>query len=172
MSGHTPPHGAARHSSADAAALAALVVVALLGFATSPPDGGFWWTDAPRHAHEVRPGLVEVPITTLRMFNRNFPSSGGGYFRLLPYALSRWMLNRVNRVDGQSGIFYFHPWEIDAGQPRIDGIGSKTRFRHYVNIDRMESRLRQLLRDFQWGRMDQIFLGAPQGRRVFEPAPA
>jgi polysaccharide deacetylase family protein (PEP-CTERM system associated) len=128
--------------------------------------------DAPRHAHEVRPGLVEVPITTLRMFNRNFPSSGGGYFRLLPYALSRWMLNRVNSVDGQSGIFYFHPWEIDAGQPRIEGISSKTRFRHYVNIGRMEGRLRQLLRDFRWGRMDQIFLGTPQARRVLEAVPA
>ncbi len=115
--------------------------------------------DSPRHAYQVRPGLVEVPITTLRMFNRNFPSSGGGYFRLLPYALSRWMLNRVNTVDQQAGIFYFHPWEIDSAQPRVEGISSKTRFRHYVNIDRMEGRLKQLLRDFQWGRMDQIFIG-------------
>ncbi|MBL8339714.1 MAG: DUF3473 domain-containing protein [Rhodoferax sp.] len=128
--------------------------------------------DAPRQPHEVRPGLLEVPITTLRFFNRNFPSSGGGYFRLLPYALSRWMLNRVNTVDGQPGIFYFHPWEIDPGQPRIDGISSKTRFRHYVNIGRTEGRLRALLRDFRWGRMDQIFLGAPQSRLAFEPVPA
>jgi polysaccharide deacetylase family protein (PEP-CTERM system associated) len=128
--------------------------------------------NAPRQPHEVRPGLLEVPITTLRFFNRNFPSSGGGYFRLLPYALSRWMLNRVNTVDGQPGIFYFHPWEIDPGQPRIDGISSKTRFRHYVNIGRTEGRLRALLRDFRWGRMDQIFLGAPQSRLTFEPVPA
>jgi len=128
--------------------------------------------DAPRQPHEVRPGLLEVPITTLRFFNRNFPSSGGGYFRLLPYALSRWMLNRVNTVDGQPGIFYFHPWEIDPGQPRIDGISSKTRFRHYVNIGRTEGRLRALLRDFRWGRMDQIFLGAPHSRLAFEPVPA
>ena len=114
--------------------------------------------DSPRHAYQVRPGLLEVPITTLRMFNRNFPSSGGGYFRLLPYQLSRWMLNRVNVRERQSGIFYFHPWEIDTGQPRIAGISSKTRFRHYVNIDHMERRLIQLLRDFSWGRMDSIFL--------------
>ena len=114
--------------------------------------------DSPRHAYQVRPGLLEVPITTLRMFNRNFPSSGGGYFRLLPYQLSRWMLNRVNVRERQSGIFYFHPWEIDTGQPRIAGISSKTRFRHYVNIDHMERRLIQLLRDFRWGRMDSIFL--------------
>ncbi len=118
--------------------------------------------DSPRHAYEVRPGLLEVPITTLRVFNRNFPSSGGGYFRLLPYQLSRWMLKRVNVGERQAGIFYFHPWEIDTGQPRIPGIGSKTRFRHYVNIDRMEGRLNQLLGDFNWGRMDQIFLGQAQ----------
>lgn len=114
--------------------------------------------DAPRHAHEVRPGLLEIPITTVRMFNRNFPSSGGGYFRLFPYTLSRWMLGHVNVADGQSGIFYFHPWEIDADQPRVAGISSKTRFRHYVNIGRMERRLRQLLQDFEWDRMDCIFL--------------
>jgi polysaccharide deacetylase family protein (PEP-CTERM system associated) len=132
--------------------------------------------DSPRHAYQVRPGLVEVPITTLRFFNRNFPSSGGGYFRLLPYALSRWMLNRVNTVDQQAGIFYFHPWEIDSAQPRVEGISSKTRFRHYVNIDRMEDRLKQLLRDFRWGRMDQIFLGAgqqqQQPRMALAPATA
>ena len=128
--------------------------------------------NAPRRAHEVRPGLIEVPITTLRFFNRNFPSSGGGYFRLLPYALSRWMLNRVNTVDGEAGIFYFHPWEIDPGQPRVEGISIKTRFRHYVNIGRTEGRLRALLRDFQWGRMDQIFLGTPMRQGAFEPVPA
>lgn len=114
--------------------------------------------DSPRFSYEVRPGLLEIPITTLRAFGRNFPSSGGGYFRLLPYALSRWMLNRVNTGDQQSGIFYFHPWEIDTEQPRIEGISQKTRFRHYVNIDRMEGRLNQLLQDFKWGRMDQTFL--------------
>lgn len=113
--------------------------------------------DSPRFAHEVRPGLMEIPITTLRVLSRNLPSSGGGYFRLLPYALSRWMLNRVNTNDGEPGIFYFHPWEIDTEQPRIAGISRKTRFRHYVNIDRMEDRLNQLLDDFKWGRMDQIF---------------
>ena len=117
--------------------------------------------DSPRFVYEVRPGLLEVPITTLRAFGRNFPSSGGGYFRLLPYALSRWMLQRVNSTDCQPGIFYFHPWEIDAQQPRIPGIGAKTRFRHYVNIDRVEARLNQLLADFRWGRMDHIFLNQP-----------
>jgi polysaccharide deacetylase family protein (PEP-CTERM system associated) len=113
--------------------------------------------NSPRFAYEVRPGLTEIPITTLRLLNRNWPCSGGGYFRLFPYALSRWMLGRVNSDDRESGVFYFHPWEIDTGQPRIAGISSKTRFRHYVNIGRMESRLNQLLCDFNWGRMDHIF---------------
>jgi len=114
--------------------------------------------DSPRFAYEVRPGLTEIPITTLRVLKRNLPSSGGGYFRLLPYALSRWMLGRVNTTDGESGVFYFHPWEIDTEQPRVAGISSKTRFRHYVNIHRMEGRLNRLLGDFKWGRMDHIFL--------------
>lgn len=117
--------------------------------------------DAPRFAHRVPSGLLEVPVTTLRMRGRNLPSSGGGYFRLLPYALSRWMLRRVNAGDGEAAIFYFHPWEIDTGQPRVAGIDAKTRFRHYVNIPRMEARLDRLLGDFRWGRMDEIFLGAP-----------
>jgi len=120
--------------------------------------------DAPRFAHRAAEGLIEIPITTLRLFNRNLPSSGGGYFRLLPYSLSRWMLRQVNRVDGETAVFYFHPWEIDAGQPRIDGIDRKTRFRHYLNIHRMERRLQSLLHDFKWGRMDHLFLD-----RVTEP---
>ncbi|WP_374521887.1 XrtA system polysaccharide deacetylase [Hydrogenophaga sp.] len=114
--------------------------------------------DAPRFAHQVRPGLMEVPPTTLRLFSRNLPSSGGGYFRLFPYALSRWMLRQVNQRDGESAIFYMHPWEIDPQQPRIPGVSLKTRFRHYVNIDRTEQRLDRLLSDFAWSRMDEIFL--------------
>ena len=113
--------------------------------------------DAPRHAHTVG-GLLEVPATTLRFMNRNWPASGGGYFRLMPYGLSRWMLQHINHVDDLPAVFYFHPWEIDAGQPRISGISAKTRFRHYVNIDRMEARLKRLLGDFHWDRMDRLFL--------------
>ncbi|MBV8502219.1 MAG: DUF3473 domain-containing protein [Paucibacter sp.] len=115
--------------------------------------------DSPRFAYPVRDGLLEVPVTTLRMFSRNLPSSGGGYFRLLPYALSRWMIRQVNERDQQAAVFYFHPWEIDPQQPRIAGIDGKTRFRHYVNIARTHARIAQLLSDFAWGRMDQIFLG-------------
>jgi polysaccharide deacetylase family protein (PEP-CTERM system associated) len=115
-------------------------------------------SNAPRFAFEASPGLLEIPITTLRVLGRNFPSSGGGYFRLLPYGLSRWMFRRVNAVEGESCVFYFHPWEIDADQPEVTGISRKTRFRHYVNISRMEGRLKLLLEDFAWGRMDQLFM--------------
>ena len=113
--------------------------------------------DAPRHAHAVG-GLMEVPPTTLRFLNRNWPASGGGYFRLMPYGLSRWMLRRINHADQLPAVFYFHPWEIDTEQPRIPGISTKTRFRHYVNIHCMEARLHRLLDDFRWGRMDHLFL--------------
>jgi polysaccharide deacetylase family protein (PEP-CTERM system associated) len=117
--------------------------------------------DAPRFAS--RPtgerGLLELPISTVRVLGRNLPAGGGGYFRLLPYATSRWALRRINSHDGQAGIFYFHPWELDPGQPRPAGIGLKTRFRHYLNLHRMEHRVIRLLGDFRWGRIDDIFLG-------------
>ena len=97
--------------------------------------------DAPRFAHDVREGLLEMPVTTMRLFGRNWPAGGGGYFRLLPYAMSRWLLRRVNRVDRQPAIFYFHPWEIDPEQPRVPGIDAKTRFRHYLNLRSNGARL-------------------------------
>ncbi len=118
--------------------------------------------DAPRFAFrptETKP-LIELPATTIRLFNRNLPAAGGGYFRLLPYQLSRWSINRVNDIDRQPCIFYCHPWEIDPDQPRPNGMTLKTRFRHYVNLGKTESRLRKLLTDFRWGRVDQIFLKA------------
>lgn len=114
--------------------------------------------DAPRFAHKVNKQLLELPATTVRAFNRNWPAGGGGYFRLLPYAISRRLIERVNRKDGEAAIFYFHPWEIDTGQPRIPGISAKTRFRHYLNLGCTEQRLVRLLRDFRWGRIDSIFL--------------
>jgi len=121
--------------------------------------------DAPRFAHKVRAGLIEVPVTTAHFLDRNWPASGGGYFRLMPYPMSRWLLQHVNRIDRQPAIFYFHPWEIDAGQPRIPGINAKTRFRHYLNLHRTESRLTRLFSDFDWGRMDEIFLTDGTGQR-------
>lgn len=126
--------------------------------------------DAPRFAHRVHGDLLEVPATTLRLFERNLPSSGGGFFRLLPYPVSRWMIRRVNDSDGEAAVFYFHPWELDPQQPRVAGIDAKTRFRHYVNLEHTERKLGRLLRDFRWGRMDHIFLHRePAPRPVLVP---
>ena len=116
--------------------------------------------DAPRFAWRPQGphGVLELPVSTVRLRGRNLPAGGGGYFRLMPYALSRWLLRRINSRDGQAGIFYFHPWELDPGQPRPPGLSAKTRFRHYLNLGRMEARLARLTRDFTWDRMDRIFL--------------
>lgn len=116
--------------------------------------------NAPRFAHEVRPGLLEVPVATVRVLRANFPAGGGGYFRLLPYSVSRWSLRRINARDRQPAMFYFHPWELDPDQPRVPGPGAKTRFRHYLNLHRMAPRLTRLFRDFCWSRADHVFLNA------------
>lgn len=113
--------------------------------------------DAPRFAYQPREGLTEFPVTTFRAFEANFPAGGGGYFRFLPYAVSRWAIDKVNRQDAQPSIFYFHPWEIDADQPRVPGVDAKTRFRHYVNLRRTRGRLRRLLTDFRWAPMNEVF---------------
>jgi polysaccharide deacetylase family protein (PEP-CTERM system associated) len=116
--------------------------------------------EAPRFAfrHLGEGGLLEIPVTTVEIGKRKFACGGGGYFRLFPYALSRWALRHVNEREGESVVFYFHPWEIDPEQPRQSGIGMKTRVRHYLNLARMEGRLIRLLQDFDWGRMDEVFL--------------
>jgi polysaccharide deacetylase family protein (PEP-CTERM system associated) len=114
--------------------------------------------DAPRFAYNSRPELLEVPITTTRLFDRNWPAGGGGYFRLLPYAMSKWSIKRVNEVDEQPAIFYFHPWELDPEQPRVKGAGLKTRVRHYLNLEQSRRRLQRLLTDFHWNRVDRVFL--------------
>jgi polysaccharide deacetylase family protein (PEP-CTERM system associated) len=114
--------------------------------------------DAPRFVHRVAGGaLWELPMTTVRLGGRNFPCAGGGYFRLFPYQLFRLGLARLNRDDGQPGIFYFHPWEIDPGQPRVEGISRMARFRHYVNLAGMQARVGRLLADFAWDRIDRVF---------------
>ncbi len=114
--------------------------------------------DAPRFPYYLTNGLLEIPVTTVRWAGRNWPAGGGGYFRLLPYPVSRWSLRRVNGLDKRSAIFYFHPWEIDPAQPRVDAADARTKFRHYVNLEHMEGRLRRLLGDFNWDRADQVFL--------------
>ncbi|WP_264696360.1 XrtA system polysaccharide deacetylase [Candidatus Nitrosacidococcus sp. I8] len=114
--------------------------------------------EAPRFAFQTPNALLlEIPISTISLFKQNFPCGGGGYFRLFPYHLSRWALRRVNQKDNQPCIFYFHPWEIDPEQPRQKNLKLKTRIRHYLNLERMEKRLVQLISDFHWDRIDRVF---------------
>jgi polysaccharide deacetylase family protein (PEP-CTERM system associated) len=113
---------------------------------------------APRRPFCPQPGFIEIPLTTMRMFGRNFPTAGGGYFRLLPYRVSRAALRKAGNELRTSCIFYMHPWEIDPDQPRQAQAPLRSRLRHYVNLGRTEDRLRRLLRDFRWTRMDRLFL--------------
>ena len=117
--------------------------------------------DAPRFAHTVRDGLLEIPVTTARVLRAHLPAGGGGYFRLLPYPVSHWMIRRVNQVDRQPAVFYFHPWEIDPHQPRVTEASARTRFRHYLNLHRTETRLQRLLADLHWDRVDRVFCMQP-----------
>jgi len=121
--------------------------------------------EAPRFAFSPSGSgrLLEIPVSTVAFGDKKFPCGGGGYFRLFPYALSKWAINQVNRKDRQASVFYFHPWEIDPDQPKHSGIDIKTRVRHYLNLSRMESRLRRLLCDFQWNTMEKVFLGQKMG---------
>jgi len=101
--------------------------------------------------------FVEIPITTIRKFGRNWPAGGGGYFRLFPYSLFKRNLKAVRAEDRQPCMFYFHPWEIDHTQPRITGTSVKTRVRHYLNLERTFDRLQMLLKDFRWSSVDRVF---------------
>jgi polysaccharide deacetylase family protein (PEP-CTERM system associated) len=98
--------------------------------------------------------LVEFPISTVRVGPLRLPVSGGGYFRLYPYAVSRMLAERKLRRSGRPFVFYLHPWEIDPDQPRIRA-GALSRFRHYNNLDRCELRLRRLLADFEFSTMTE-----------------
>ncbi|TCH96285.1 DUF3473 domain-containing protein [Roseococcus sp. SYP-B2431] len=116
--------------------------------------------ETPRLPHRPRPdGVVELPMTTCRAFGRNLPCSGGGWFRLAPYRLFRAGLRQVNEAEGRPGIFYFHPWEIDAAQPRVWQANRLSRFRHYTGVARMPPRLARLLRDFAWSTMEDVYAG-------------
>jgi polysaccharide deacetylase family protein (PEP-CTERM system associated) len=109
--------------------------------------------DAPRWPHAIERGrgrIFEVPGSTVRIGSTNLPVAGGGYFRILPYAWTRWGIARVNATERQPAIFYLHPWEIDPDQPRLPA-GWLGRFRHYRNLQAAEPRLRRLLVDFSFG---------------------
>ena len=125
----------------------------------------YGWPEAPRFAFMPLPGapLIEIPVTTAILAGKRLAAGGGGFFRVMPYAFSRWAIRQVNR-EGRPAVFYFHPWEIDPGQPRVSGAPLKSRLRHYTNLEQMAPKLRQLIRDFAWGRMDE--LAAREGARL------
>ena len=102
--------------------------------------------------------LVEFPMSAAAYLGVQVPVSGGGYFRLLPYAVTRAGLRQINGRFGRPFTFYLHPWEIDPGQPRIP-VGWLSRFRHYNNLHRCESRLRRLLQEFRFGTMREVLQG-------------
>jgi polysaccharide deacetylase family protein (PEP-CTERM system associated) len=93
--------------------------------------------------------LLEFPLATVRLLGHNVPVAGGGYFRLFPYRFTQWAIRRINEREGAPAIFYLHPWEIDPQQPRIKGSWAAC-FRHYVNLEKTESRLKRLLTDFRF----------------------
>lgn len=118
----------------------------------------YGWPQAPRFAFRPVAGsdLLELPVTTARLGGRTLAAGGGGFFRLLPYAFSRWAVRQVNGREGRPAIIYFHPWEIDPDQPRVAGAPLKSRVRHYSNLGVMAPKLRRLIGDFAWGRIDAL----------------
>ncbi len=119
--------------------------------------------EAPRTPFSPAAGMLEIPLTSARMLGVDMPASGGGYFRLLPYQVTRGLLHYARRVNRSPAVFYLHPWEIDPEQPRQHSAPWKSRFRHYLNLDRTEPRLRRLLRNFTWTRVDRLFLSDERG---------
>ena len=118
----------------------------------------YGWAEAPRFAFRPIPGvpLVELPVTTAMFAGKRLAAGGGGFFRVIPYSFTRWAIRQVNGIEGRPAVFYFHPWEIDPGQPRVAGAPLKSRLRHYTNLDKMAGKLRQLVGEFAWGRMDLL----------------
>ena len=118
----------------------------------------YGWPEAPRFAFKPLPwsDLVEIPVTTAHFAGRRLAAGGGGFFRVLPYGFSRWAIRQVNTRDQRPAVFYFHPWEIDPDQPRVSGAALRSRVRHYTNLGVMAAKLEQLVREFEWGRMDVL----------------
>lgn len=118
----------------------------------------YGWRESPRFAWKPVAGaaLIELPVTTVNFAGRRFAAGGGGFFRILPYGFSSWAIRRVNRDEERPAIFYFHPWEVDPDQPRVQDAPARSKIRHYTNLEVMESKLLKLLRDHRWGRADEV----------------
>jgi len=131
----------------------------------------YGWRDAPRFAFRplAASPLVEIPVTTAELGNRRLAAGGGGFFRVLPYAFSHWAIAQVNQRDQRPAVFYFHPWEIDPAQPRVAHAPLRSKLRHYTNLEAMAGKLRRLLADFAWGRMDALAIIEAQRLVHFTP---
>jgi polysaccharide deacetylase family protein (PEP-CTERM system associated) len=118
----------------------------------------YGWATAPRFAFRPVAGsdFLEIPVTTAMLGSKRLAAGGGGFFRLLPYAFSRWAIRQVNQEDLRPAVIYFHPWEIDPEQPRVANAPIKSKLRHYSRLDAMAGKLRRLAGEFQWERLDQI----------------
>jgi polysaccharide deacetylase family protein (PEP-CTERM system associated) len=118
----------------------------------------YGWPEAPRFAFRPLPWtqMIELPVTTAMLGGRRVAAGGGGFFRVLPYAFSRWAIRQVNRTEGRPAVFYFHPWEVDPDQPRVPNAPMRSRLRHYTGLAKMADKLGELVREFRWGRMDMI----------------
>ncbi|MFO6447448.1 XrtA system polysaccharide deacetylase [Erythrobacter sp. NE805] len=118
----------------------------------------YGWPEAPRFAFRplAASPLIEIPVTTAMLGSRRVAAGGGGFFRVLPYAFSRWAIRQVNRVEGRPAVFYFHPWEVDPDQPRVAHAPMRSRLRHYTGLSKMAGKLRELVHEFRWGRMDEL----------------
>ena len=162
-SGQSPRGYRAPSFSIDARTPWAHPVLAEQGYAYSSSvapvrHDHYGWREAPRFAWRPVQGaaLLELPVTTVDLAGRRFAAGGGGFFRLLPYAFSNWAIRRVNRDEERPAIFYFHPWEVDPDQPRVQDAPVRSKVRHYTNLEVMEAKLLKLLRDHQWGRTDEV----------------
>ncbi|HEX8256637.1 MAG TPA: XrtA system polysaccharide deacetylase [Allosphingosinicella sp.] len=161
--GHSPAGYRAPSFSIDARTPWAHRVLAEEGYAYSSSvapvrHDHYGWPEAPRFAFRPVEGerLIELPVTTVEVAGRRLAAGGGGFFRLLPYRFSSWAVGRVNRVEQRPAIFYFHPWEIDPGQPRVEAAPLRSRLRHYTNLSAMQPKLLKLLKAHTWGRTDHV----------------
>ena len=114
--------------------------------------------DWPRFKNLRNEGILEIPIPTLQKAEKNIGIGGGGYFRLYPYWMSKQRINKYLAQEKQPYSFYFHPWEIDPGQPRVKGASFKSKIRHYINLFHMEKKVERLLMDFNWDTMKSVYL--------------
>ncbi len=118
----------------------------------------YGWADAPRFAFHPVAGsdFVEIPVTTAMLGSKRLAAGGGGFFRMLPYRFSHWAIHQVNERENKPAIIYFHPWEIDPDQPRVVHAPIRSKLRHYSRLGAMAGKLKRLMGDFQWDRLDTI----------------